>query len=150
MTDTSPSSTGAAPTTAGRVPREPTRWTGVLAFGSAVLVLAGLFHLFAGVVSFFGDTYLQAPSGELVVSADYPLWGWVHLALGAAALTAGVGVMYGRAWARVLGVAACLVSAVVNLGFMAASPWSSTLIVAFDVLVIYALVVHGREAVRRG
>jgi hypothetical protein len=33
---------------------------------------------------------------------------------------------------------------------MAASPWSSTLIVAFDVLVIYALVVHGREAVRRG
>jgi hypothetical protein len=149
MTEASPRSTGAAGTTAGRVRPEPTRWTGVLAFGSAVLVLAGFFHLFAGVVSFFGDTYLQTPSGELAVSADYPVWGWAHLALGAAAVTAGIGVMYGRTWARVLGVAACLVSAVVNLGFMAASPWSSTLIVAFDVLVIYALVVHGREATRR-
>jgi hypothetical protein len=34
---------------------------------------------------------------------------------------------------------------VVNLGFLAASPVWSTIMIAFDVLIIYALTVHGWE-----
>jgi hypothetical protein len=122
---------------------------GVIAFGGVVLVLAGLFHIVAGLIAFFDDTYFVAPSGELVVSADYPLWGWAHLAIGLPAVAAGFGVMYSRTWARVLGVAVAMVSAVLNLLFMEASPASAMLIIAFDVLIIYALVVHGREPARR-
>jgi hypothetical protein len=40
-------------------------------------------------------------------------------------------------------------SAVVNLGFLAAAPVWSTLVIALDVVVIHALTVHGREIEER-
>jgi hypothetical protein len=38
-----------------------------------------------------------------------------------------------------------VVSALVNVAFLSAYPIWSTIIIAMDVLVIYALAVHGRE-----
>jgi hypothetical protein len=49
-------------------------------------------------------------------------------------------------WARVLGIVIAVVSALVNIAFLSAYPLWSTIIIALDVLVIYALAVHGREA----
>ena len=40
-------------------------------------------------------------------------------------------------------------SAIVNLAFITASPVWSTLVIALDVIVIYAIVVHGGELKRR-
>jgi hypothetical protein len=48
-------------------------------------------------------------------------------------------------WARVTGIAIAVLSAVANLAFMAAYPIWATLVIAADVLVIYALAVHGAE-----
>ena len=39
-----------------------------------------------------------------------------------------------------------LLSAILNLGFMSAYPIWSAIMIALDVLVIYAVTVHGREA----
>ena len=55
------------------------------------------------------------------------------------------GILAGQAWARVTGVVLAVISALVNLAFMAAFPLWATLIIALDVLVIYALVAHGKE-----
>jgi hypothetical protein len=41
------------------------------------------------------------------------------------------------------------VNAIVQLGFLAAYPVWSILIIALDVVVIYALIVHGRELADR-
>jgi hypothetical protein len=69
----------------------------------------------------------------------------VHLALGLIAVVTSIGVLAGRMWARVTGIVLAVISAVVNLAFLPAYPiWSTTLIVT-DVLVIYALTVHGSE-----
>jgi hypothetical protein len=46
-------------------------------------------------------------------------------------------------------VAVCVLSAVVNLVFVAATPFWSTLLIALDVLLIYAITVHGGELERR-
>jgi hypothetical protein len=70
----------------------------------------------------------------------------VHLIAGVVVALAGSAVMIGRMWARVVGVVLAVVSAIANIGFLAAYPVWSTIIIALDVLVIYALVVHGREA----
>jgi hypothetical protein len=48
-------------------------------------------------------------------------------------------------WARVTGVVVAGLSAVVNLLDIAAYPLWSLIVIAVDVLVIYALVVHGGE-----
>jgi hypothetical protein len=76
---------------------------------------------------------------------DYTAWGWTHLLLGVVAVAAGFGVLLGQMWARVAGIVIALLSALVNIAFVSAYPVWSTIIIATDVLVIYALAVHGRE-----
>jgi hypothetical protein len=88
-----------------------------------------------------------APSG-LVLAVDYTTWGWVHLVLGVLAVATGPGLLYGRTIARVAAVVLAVLSAIVNLAFVAAYPVWSILVIALDVVVIYAIVVHGRELQR--
>ncbi len=45
-----------------------------------------------------------------------------------------------------VGIVFAVLSAITNLSFLAASPVWSTLFIALDVIVIHALVAHGREA----
>ena len=54
--------------------------------------------------------------------------------------------MKGRTWGRTIGIILAVGSAVVNMAFIAAYPVWSILIIALDVVIIYALAVHGREA----
>jgi hypothetical protein len=56
-----------------------------------------------------------------------------------------MGCAVGQMWARVVGIVVALLSAIVNIAFLAANPVWSTITITVDVLVIYALTVHGRE-----
>jgi hypothetical protein len=53
--------------------------------------------------------------------------------------------MAGQTWARVVGIIIAVISAFANLLFIAAYPVWCTIVIAMDVLVIYALAAHGRE-----
>ncbi|HYN95536.1 MAG TPA: hypothetical protein VES42_16945 [Pilimelia sp.] len=118
---------------------------GWIVFSGILLVLLGMFQAVMGFVALFKeDFYLVARTG-LVVSLDYTTWGWVHLVIGVVAVCAGYGVLAGQLWARVFGILLALVSAVTNLVFIAAYPVWSTIVIVVDILVIYALAVHGRE-----
>ena len=120
-------------------------WTGWVAFGGVMLILLGLFHLVEGIVAVVHDNYYLVTSSGLVVSVDYTVWGWVHIGLGVVAVLAGIGVLAGNAVARVVAIVIAAVSAIVNLGFVAAYPVWSIVVIALDVIVIYAIVAHGRE-----
>ena len=76
---------------------------------------------------------------------DYTVWGWVHLVVGGVAVLAGIGVLSGRTWARVVGIIMAALAAIVNVAFIAAYPIGSMVLIAADVLIIYALAAHGRE-----
>jgi hypothetical protein len=76
---------------------------------------------------------------------DYTAWGWIHLALGLIAIGIAVGMLAGKMWARVIAVGIALLSALVNLAFLNAAPVWSTIVIAFDILLVWALTVHGRE-----
>jgi hypothetical protein len=132
----------------GRVAEEPERatgWTGWVAFGGVMLILLGLFHAIEGLVAVFNrGYYLVTPSG-LVVNVDYTVWGWVQFGLGALAVLVGIGLFTGNLAARIGGMVIAAASAIVNLSFVAAFPVWSILIIAVDVIVIYAIAVHGRE-----
>jgi hypothetical protein len=60
-------------------------------------------------------------------------------------VAAGFGLLAGQMWARIVGIAMALVSSVVNLAFMAAYPLWSIAVITLDVLVIYAIAMHGKE-----
>jgi hypothetical protein len=89
-------------------------------------------------------------ANELVVDVNYTAWGWVHLVLGLITIAAGFGLLAGQMWARVVGIAMAVLSAVVNLAFIPATPFGSTLVITLDVVVIYAIAVHGGELKDRG
>lgn len=138
--------TGDMATTSLVSERRPSKaWAGYLLFAAWMLVVIGCFSLINGLVAIFKDGYYVVPSHNLIVSVNYTAWGWVHLALGAVAIATGAGIMIGKTWARFVGVGYAVVNAVVNLSFLKAFPVWSALIIGFDVLVIWALCVHGDE-----
>ena len=126
-------------------PPEPTGWTGWVVFGAMMMILLGSFQAIAGLVALFDDGYYLVSPNGLVVNVDYTTWGWVHLIVGLVALAAGFGLVRGAMWARVLGVAVAGISAIVNFAFLAAFPFWALTMITIDVLIIYAIVAHGRE-----
>jgi hypothetical protein len=123
----------------------PTAWTGWVVFASVMMVLLGSFQAIQGLVALFDDTWYHVTASGLVVNADYTAWGWTHLLLGVLILISGFGVLAGNLAARAVAVVLAVLSALVNLLFIEAYPIWSVLIFTVDVLVIYALTVHGRE-----
>ena len=124
---------------------EPTGWVGWIIFAGTMLVILGIFHAIQGLVALFNDSvYLVGPKG-LVINVDYTAWGWIHLIGGIIVVLAGVALFAGKMWARILAVIVAVVSAIINVVFLPAYPIWSTMMIALDVLVIWALIVHGGE-----
>jgi hypothetical protein len=125
--------------------RTTTGWVGWISFAGVLMVLVGVFHIIDGLVALFEDDYFLVGRSGLVVNVDFTAWGWVHLIAGAVIVVAGCVVFTGKVWARAIGVLLAMASAIVNVGFLAAYPlWSATMI-TIDMLVIWALTVHGGE-----
>jgi hypothetical protein len=127
---------------------EATAWVGWVLFAGIMLVLVGSFQFIAGLVAIFDDGYYVVAPRGLVVHMSYTGWGWLHMILGVLAAAAGYGVMAGRTWARVFAIILVSLSAIANLAFTAAYPVWGILFITIDVLVIWALAVHGREVVK--
>jgi len=119
--------------------------TGAVAFAGVLLIMVGLFHAIQGLVALFNDSvYLVGPKG-LVINVDYTAWGWIHLIGGIIVVLAGVALFAGKMWARILAVIVAVISAIINVVFLPAYPIWSTMMIAIDVLVIWAVTVHGSE-----
>jgi hypothetical protein len=127
------------------MPPEQTGWVGWIVFAAMMMIMVGSFQVIAGLTALFNSGYYVVGEDQLLVSADFTAWGWTHIILGAVALAAAFGLLAGQMWARVVGIAMALVSAVVNLAFIAAYPLWSIMVITLDVLVIYAIAAHGRE-----
>ena len=123
----------------------PTGWTGWVVFASTMMLLLGSLQAIQGLVAIFDAGYYHVTPGGLVVNVDYTAWGWTHLLLGVLIVISGVGVLAGNVAARAVAVILALLSAIANLLFIEAYPIWSVIIITVDVLVIYALTVHGRE-----
>ena len=120
-------------------------WVGWMAFAAMMMVLLGAFHAIQGLVALLRQEYFLVAESGLVLDVDFTAWGWVHLVAGIVIIMAGLGVMRGQMWARVAGTIVALLSALLNLGFLAAYPLWSVMMIALDVVVILALTVHGSE-----
>jgi hypothetical protein len=127
-------------------PANRTVWLGWVYFAGIMMIMLGFFQAIAGLVALFDDGYYLVADSGLALSVDYTAWGFVHLTLGLVAVAAGLAVMAGRTWGRAIGIILAVVSALVNMAFIAAYPAWSLMIIALDVITIYALAVHGREA----
>jgi hypothetical protein len=142
MTDTSHSRSADS---GARYGDAQTAWAGWVIFGGVMLIMLGAFQIVEGLVALFDDGFYLVGRSGLVVDVDYNTWGWVHTLIGVVGVGAGLGLLAGNMAARVVGVVIACLSALVNLAFIAAYPVWSTIMITIDVIVIYAIIVHGRE-----
>ncbi|WP_250030217.1 DUF7144 family membrane protein [Paractinoplanes maris] len=131
-----------------RSPTTPTRataWTGWILFASVMLAMVGIFAITMGLVALFRENYFAVGPAGLLVEVNYTTWGWVHLVLGVVQVATALGLLAGKTWARAAGITLAALNALVNMAFLAAFPLWATLVIAFDIITIYAIAVHGGE-----
>lgn len=117
---------------------------GLTVFAGAMMILIGSFQVVQGMVALFNDNFYVVGE-EYVFQFDVTTWGWVHLLMGIVVAVAGFGLFSGAVWARTVGVILAGLSAVANFLWLPYYPVWSLLIIALNVLVIWALVAHGRD-----
>jgi hypothetical protein len=125
---------------------ERTGWTAWIAFASVMMIISGGLNAFYGLVAALNDDWVGWNTDTRnAVFIDLTGWGWIHLVVGSVLLLAGFGVLTGNILARTVGVVVAAISLAANFFFIPVYPlWSMTIIV-IDLLVIWALTVHGRE-----
>jgi hypothetical protein len=116
--------------------------TGFVVFAGVLMIMVGIFHAIAGLAAIFDDQfYVVGPN--YTYDVDTTAWGWIHLLLGLIVAGAGYGVFNGAVWARTVGITLAIISAVANFFFIPYYPIWSIIIIAVDILVIWALSVYG-------
>jgi hypothetical protein len=119
---------------------------------AAGTVLAGVLMMLGGAWDFLAGLAVVIKHGFFApVSSTYAYhwniqdWGWTTLAIGALVFAAGVCVLLGMTWARVVGVIVASFSAIAAFMFLPYYPVWAIIIVAIDVYIIWALVSVGRR-----
>ena len=114
-------------------------------FAGLMMIMAGAFNVADGLVAITDHDYFAKAGGtdQLPITNDLKTWGWIVFAWGLALIISGGLVFAGNQFGRWLGLVAAIGNAIVQLGFLAHYPFWSAIIILVDVLVIYALAVHG-------
>ena len=120
-------------------------WAGWVAFAGFMLALVGVLDLLQGITALVNDDYFVAVGSDLLVF-DFTTWGWILLIWGVLLIAGGFGLLAGRSWARWLGIVLAFVNCVAQVAFLAAYPIWSTIVIALDVFVLYALTARWEEA----
>ena len=123
-----------------------TTWVGWVAFAGIAMATAGILNLIQGTIAVFNSDYYRPPGTGPIATVDYAVWGWVLVGMGLLLIVTGYGIIFGHTWADIVGVLLAAGNAILHFAFISSYPiWSITAIV-FNVIVIYAVTVHGREA----
>ena len=121
------------------------RWAvGFTIFAAVMMIMGGIWQALAGLVAIFENEF-YVPTRNYLYEFDATAWGWTHLVIGLIVAFAGWGLLSGQTWARVVGITVAALSATVNFLFIPYYPFWSMLIIAVDILVIWALTAHGRQ-----
>jgi hypothetical protein len=114
---------------------------GWLTFAAVMLGIAGVFNVIDGIVALSKSKFYSHDA--VFVFSDLRTWGWIVLVIGALQVLAAVGVVSRNQWARWFGIAVAAVNAIAQLMFVQAYPFWALTAFAVDLLVVYALSVHG-------
>jgi hypothetical protein len=122
-----------------------TRWAGWARFAGVILLVSGIFSAIQGLVALVGpNTYYLVAGGSLFL-LDVNGWGWWNLIVGFLLFLTALALFAGATWARIVAIVLAVLSAIGQMLLIPAQPWWALIVIAIDVLVIYALTTHGDE-----
>jgi hypothetical protein len=129
-----------------RYPDGVTGWVGWIAFAGYFMIIAGFFGAIQGFAALLRDESYFFVTEDGLLTFNYVTWGWIHLILGVVLMVIGGYLLKGSTWARVVAIILVGLHLIAQFGFVSAYPVWSVVIIAVDLLILYALLVHGREA----
>ena len=102
--------------------RGSTGWAGWVVFAATMLVLIGCLHMLQGLVALFDEGVMLTTSKDDLLLAG-----------------TGAALASGSGWARWFAIFLAFVGVILQIGFLSAYPIWSTIVIALDIFVIYAL-----------
>ena len=130
-----PRGTAASPDTTG---------VGIITAAAVVLILAGVMHAMQGVVGLATNEFYVV-TRRWLFQFDVTTWGWVHVLVGLIGAATGAALLSGASWARIVGVVIAAVSVIANFLWLPYYPLWAVIIIAFDLFVIWALIVSWQD-----
>ncbi|MCD0484473.1 hypothetical protein LO771_19235 [Streptacidiphilus sp. ASG 303] len=118
--------------------------TGWTMFAAVLMIFAGLMAIFEGISALAKDNLLVV-TRNYVYQFNLTGWGWIHLILGVLVALAGCALFTGAMWARVVGVALAGLSMLANFAWLPWYPLWAIVVIALDVVIIWALVARTGE-----
>ncbi|MFX0575198.1 DUF7144 family membrane protein [Nocardia nepalensis] len=124
--------TSPGPTKTGPALNDMTIFAGVL------ILIAGVMHLLAAIAAIAKRDFFVLTEDQ-VFQVNVSAWGWVHLVIAVLIIAAGIGIVTGQTWGYLAGIVMASISILDNFLFAPMYPFWSLVIIAIDVLIIWAL-----------
>ena len=105
---------------------------------AAILLTVGILTLLQGISAVAQDEIFVV-GYAYIYEFDITTWGWIHIALGVVGVAIAVGMMVAATWARIAAIIIAVLSIIANFLWLPHYPLWSILIIALDVLVIWAI-----------
>jgi hypothetical protein len=124
----------------------PSGWVGWIAFAATMMLIVGVLGVIEGLAALLRDEDYFFVSGErALLTFNLTSWGWIHLILGLVVILTGVLLLKGSATGLILGTIVVGLHLIAQFAWIAAYPWWSAIVIALDILILWAIIVHGGE-----
>ncbi|QNG20975.1 hypothetical protein G4H71_08755 [Rhodococcus triatomae] len=118
---------------------------GTTLVAAALLLVAGIVSLFQGIAAVASDEIFVVGI-DYTYAFDVTTWGWIHIVVGVLVIIAAFGLITGATWARVAAIVLASLSIIANFLWLPYYPLWAILVIALDVVVIWAVATWDSEA----
>ena len=117
----------------------PSAWaTGFVVLAAVWMTVAGAFHFIEGLAAVINDEYFVVVD-TYAYDLDVSTWGWFHLFGGIILVIAGLSLLSGATWSRILAIFLVVASALFNFVSIPYQPIWSIALLALNGLILWAL-----------
>ena len=124
---------------------ESTGWFGWIVFAGAAMVINGVLVIIQALAALFNDEFFVATKNGLL-TFDLTAWGWIHLIFGIVLIGVGLALFKQSFWSLIAGIIIVSLNLISQFAFLSAYPVWSVIAIVIDMLVLWALTVHGGES----
>ena len=117
---------------------------GWILFASIMMITGGCFAIFEGLAALLKHGRFYTTAANYPYGSTVTAWGWILLITGAIVVLAGIYVMTGALWARIVGITLASLQALAHFFFIPFYPFWAIIVVTLDIFVIWALAAHGK------
>jgi hypothetical protein len=132
-------------TTPYESPRPATGWVGWIAFAAVFMIVSGVFGAIEGLAGIFRDDKFFTTQGGLQLSFSFTTWGWINLILGIVLVLVGIALIKGATWAQFAALVVVSLHLVSQFWYFSVYPLWALIVILVDILILYAIIVHGDE-----